>query len=82
MVSWYKYNQSKYFKYDSLDTLVIKDAYNNDNTFKININFKVYLNCMKKCLNNLIVLNSLQFMISDNQKEYDFSLLFFYLSVK
>jgi len=82
MVSWYKYNQSKSFKYDSIDTPVIKDVYRRDHTFKININIKVDLNCMKKCLNNLIVLNSLQFMISNNQKEYDFNLLFFYLSVK
>ncbi len=81
MVSWYKYNQSKSFKYDSIDTPVIKDAYRN-HTLKININIKVDLNCMIKCLNNLKVLNSLQFMITDNHKEYDFNLLFFYLSVK
>ncbi len=78
MVSRYKYNQSKSFKYDSIDTPVIKYTYRN-HTLKININIKVD---MIKCLNNLMFLNSLQFMITDNHKEYDFKLLFFYLSVK
>jgi len=82
MVSWYKYNQSKSFKYDSIDTAVIKVVYRRNQTFNININIKENLNFMKKCLNNLMSLNSLQFMISNNHKEYDFKLLFLYLSVK